>query len=87
MSETNHELKQIVADHVVIEVTDAISGQTFRRTFPINYLETSSMVRLIGEDLQGNQSEIVFYTSFGMKKLEDLPGHGIDYDPCGTHKE
>ena len=87
MSETNHELKQIVADHVVIEVTDAVSGQTFRRTFPISYLETSSMVRLIGEDLQGNQSEIVFYTSFGMKKLEDLTGHGIDYDPCGTHKE
>lgn len=88
MSENNgNELKQITADHVTVEVTDAQSGLTFRRTFPLDYLETSSVVRLRGEDLQGNPSEIVFYTSFGRKKLEDLTGHGIDYDPCGTHTE
>ena len=88
MSE-NHEqeLFQITADQVTIEVTDTSTGRIFRRTFPIDYLETSAVVRLRGEDLQGNPSEIVFFTSFGKQKLADLTGKGIDYDPCGTHTE
>jgi len=79
------ELYQIIADHVVVEVTDSCTGQVFRRTFPIDYLETSAVVRLKGENLHGEPSEIVFFTSFGKKKMEDLTGNGIDYDPCGTH--
>ncbi|MBR3358144.1 MAG: hypothetical protein IKG46_10015 [Solobacterium sp.] len=83
----NHknEIYQITAGEVTVEVTDRTTGRTFRRTFPIDYLETSSVVRLRGEDLQGNPSEIVFFTSYGKKKLEDLTGQGIDYDPCGSH--
>ncbi|MBR4164388.1 MAG: hypothetical protein IKR11_12765 [Solobacterium sp.] len=81
------ELYQITADHVIVEVTDSRTGQVFRRTFPIDYLETSAVVRLKGENLHGEPSEIVFFTSFGKKKMEDLTGHGIDYDPCGTHTE
>ncbi len=87
MSENHQDIKEIRASSVTVEVTDEITGQTFRRSFPIDYLETSSLVRLQGENHQGEPSEIVFYTSFGMKKLGDLTGHGIDYDPCGTHKE
>lgn len=87
MSENNHAVSEIRADSVTIEVTDRTTGQTFRRTFPIDYLETASLVRLSGENHLGEASEIVFYTSFGMKKLKDTTGHGIDYDPCGTHTE
>ncbi len=87
MSENNHDIREIRAGSVVIEVTDETTGQTFRRTFPIDYLETSSLVRLGGENHLGEPSEIVFYTSFGMRKMKDLTGGGIDYDPCGTHTE
>ena len=85
----NHaqEIYRITSDHVTVEVTDAETGRVFRRTFPIDYVETSAIVRMSGEDLQGKPSEIVFYTSFGRQKLEDLTGNGIDYDPCGTHTE
>ena len=86
MSENyKNEIYQITAGEVTVEVTDQTTGKVFRRTFPIDYLETSSVVRLRGEDLQGNPSEIVFFTSYGKKKLEDLTGQGIDYDPCGSH--
>ena len=88
MSETNSkEIYQITAGEVTVEVKDQTTGQTFRRTFPIDYLETSSVVRLRGEDLQGRPSEIVFFTSYGKKKLKDLTGQGIDYDPCGSHTQ
>ena len=87
MDKNTQEIYQITADHVIVEVTDSRTGQVFRRTFPIDYLENSSVVRLKGENLHGEPSEIVFFTSFGKKKMEDLTGHGIDYDPCGTHTE
>ena len=88
MSENhNNEIYQITAGEVTVEVTDQTTGKVFRRAFPIDYLETSSVVRLRGEDLQGRPSEIVFFTSYGKKKLEDLTGQGIDYDPCGSHTQ
>ncbi|MBP3853056.1 MAG: hypothetical protein J6D18_00640 [Erysipelotrichaceae bacterium] len=81
------DIKQIAAREITVEVTDIATGETFRRTLPIEYLETASFVRMFGEDLKGNPSEIVLYTSFSQKKVQDLTGSGIDYDPCKTHKK
>lgn len=78
-------LTEIRASEVTVEVKDARTGQVFRRTLPIDYLETASCLRLGGEDASGRPAELVFFTRAGMAKLKDLTGGGADRDPCGGH--
>ena len=80
------ELHEIHADMVTIEVTDEKSGQTFRRELPIDFYETANFLRLKGEDLNGNPSELVFLSDTGMDRLKGLLGKGPNEDPCGTHR-
>ena len=77
--------KEIRASSVTVEVTDAVSGETFRRTLPIDYYENASALRLIAEDAHGEPAQLVFYSDFGLGKLRDLTGGGPDKDPCGGH--
>ncbi|HBN57370.1 MAG TPA: hypothetical protein DD414_11410 [Lachnospiraceae bacterium] len=79
------ELNEIHASMVTLEVTDEATGETFRRELPIDFYETANFLRLKGEDLNGNPSELVFVSDTGMRRLKDLTGHGADSDPCGTH--
>ena len=79
------ELNEIHASMVTLEVTDDATGETFRRELPIDFYETANFLRLKGEDLNGNPSELVFVSDTGMRRLKDLTGHGADSDPCGTH--
>lgn len=82
----NEDAFQISAREVTLEVTDSVSGKTYRRTLPIDYLETANTLVLRGENLDGSLSQLVFYTARGMQRLQDLTGNGPDKDPCGTHK-
>lgn len=82
----NEDVFQISAQEVTLEVTDSASGKTYRRTLPIDYLETANTLVLRGENLDGSLSQLVFYTARGMQRLQDLTGNGPDKDPCGTHK-
>ena len=82
----NGDVFQISAREVTLEVTDSVSGKTYRRTLPIDYLETANTLVLRGENLDGSLSQLVFYTARGMQRLQDLTGNGPDKDPCGTHK-
>ena len=82
----NEDVFQISAREVTLEVTDSVSGKTYRRTLPIDYLETANTLVLRGENLDGSLSQLVFYTARGMQRLQDLTGNGPDNDPCGTHK-
>lgn len=82
----NEDVFQISAREVTLEVTDSASGKTYRRTLPIDYLETANTLVLRGENLDGSLSQLVFYTARGMQRLQDLTGNGPDKDPCGTHK-
>lgn len=82
----NEDVFQISAREVTLEVTDRESGKTYRRTLPIDYLETANTLVLRGENLDGSLSQLVFYTARGMQRLQDLTGNGPDKDPCGTHK-
>ena len=82
----NENVFQISAREVTLEVTDSVSGKTYRRTLPIDYLETANTLVLRGENLDGSLSQLVFYTARGMQRLQDLTGNGPDKDPCGTHK-
>ena len=77
---------QISAKEVTIEVVDEATGKTYRRTLPIDYYETANGLVLRGENLDGSTSQLVFYTSRGMQRMQDLTGAGPDEDPCGTHK-
>ncbi len=83
--EQEKKVKEIRAAEVTVEVKDALTGQVFRRTLPIDYYETANALRLIAEDAHGEPSELVFYTNFGLGKLRDLTGGGPDADPCGGH--
>ena len=77
---------QISAQEVTVEVVDEATGKTHRRTLPIDYYETANGLVLRGENLDGSISQIVFYSSRGMQRMQDLTGGGPDEDPCGTHK-
>ena len=77
---------EISAKEVTIEVVDEATGKTYRRILPIDYYETANGLVLRGENLDGSISQLVFYTSRGMQRMQDLTGKGPDEDPCGTHK-
>lgn len=77
--------KEIRAAEVTVEVKDAATGEVYRRTLPIDYVENATALRLMAEDGRGNPAQLVFYSNFGLKKLRDLTGGGPDKDPCGGH--
>ena len=77
---------EITAKEVTIQVKDERTGEQYSRTLPIDYYENANVLKLSGENLDGNSSSIVFYSVRGMERLKDLTGKGVDHDPCGTHK-
>ena len=77
---------EISAREVTVEVVDERTGKTYRRTLPIDYLETANGLILKGENLDGSVSQLVFYSGRGMERLQGLTGKGPDQDPCGTHQ-
>ncbi len=79
MEEERFELR---ADSVTVEISDAETGQVFRRELPIEYYENANFLRLRGENFDGGMSELVFYTPRGMQKLKDVSGGGADKDGC-----
>ncbi|MGI6193373.1 MAG: hypothetical protein ACOYI3_07450 [Christensenellales bacterium] len=83
--ENEEKIFSITADEVTVEVTDRATGRTFRRTLPIDYLETSNCLRLRGENMDGKPSELVFFSDAGVSKLRDLTGKGPDKSPCKGH--
>ena len=77
---------KITAKEVTVEVVDEATGKLYRRTLPIDYHENANGLILRGENPDGSVSQIVFYSSRGMQRMQDLTGKGPDEDPCGTHK-
>ena len=56
--------KEIRAAEVTVEVKDAATGEVYRRTLPIDYVENATALRLMAEDGQGNPAQLVFYSNF-----------------------
>ena len=83
--DAQNKLKEIRASEITVEVTDAATGLTLRRTLPIDYSETANCLRLAAEDAEGRPAELVFYSNTGLGRLRDLTGGGPDKDPCGGH--
>ncbi len=76
---------EIRADWITLEVTDKVTGETYRRELPVEFYENANFLRLRGEDINGKPSELVFISDTGTRRLKGLMGQGPDKDPCGNH--
>lgn len=75
-------MDKIEADSVVIEVLDQHTGKLFRRNLPLKYLETDNGLFLSGETIEGNPSQIAFYSETALNRIHDLLGKGPDTHRC-----
>ena len=82
----DEKIYEIRANEVTVEVVDKVSGQVYRRTLPIDYFENANNIVLRGENFDGADASLVFYSARGLERLKDLTGRGPDEDPCGTHR-
>lgn len=80
------EVFELMADSVIVEITDRQSGEVYRRELPIDYYENANFLRLRGENMDGSLSQLVFYTPRGIERVKDITGKGPDHDRCGTHE-
>lgn len=78
----NSEQDNIYADYVIIEAVDKTSGKMITRNLPLTLIENCNALRLIGETVEGNPSEIVFLSDFALGKLSELTGNGQDKPKC-----
>ena len=81
----DEDLFELVADSVIVEVTDPQTGKVYRRELPIDYYENANFLRLSGENIDGSLSQLIFYTTRGIERMQDITGRGADHDACGTH--
>ena len=79
------ELFELMADSVIVEVTDPATGKVYRRELPIEYYENANFLRLRGENMDGSIAQLVFLSARGIERVKDLTGKGPDHDPCGGH--
>jgi len=82
----DEEVFEIVADTVIVEVKDKVTGKVYRRELPIDFYENANLLKLSGENFDGSTAQLIFYSERGIQRLGDLTGKGPDEDPCGTHK-
>lgn len=75
-------LDHVEADAVTLHAVDLNSGQMIRRTLPLTLIENYNALRLIGETLDGQPSEIVFLSEAATQKVVELTGHGQDKPRC-----
>ncbi len=73
---------KITANSVVVEVTDKETGQVFRRTLPVDYLETDNGIRLLGDTLEGTPSHLAFLSETALLRMKDIMGKGPDEHRC-----
>ena len=78
-------IDQINASTVIIEVIDAQTACSYRRQLPLTFYENDNGIRLQGENLLGESTEIAFLSAKALAKMHDLTGQGPDVDHCGQH--
>ncbi len=77
---------KIETNSVVVEIIDQNTGNFFRRTLPIEYMETANGIRLSGETSDGNPTQLVFYSETAMAKINEFFGNGPNTPRC-NHEE
>lgn len=82
LTSNNTPIDFISCDEITIEVRDKTTNRVFRRTLDISYIENSNGLKLMGENLKGEPSEIVFLSDTAMNKIIDVTGQGINKSRC-----
>lgn len=72
----------ISCDDVTVEVKDKTTNRIFRRNLDISYIENSNGLKLMGENLKGEPSEIVFLSDTAINKIIDVTGQGLNKSRC-----
>ena len=73
----------IEANTVWLEVTDRVSGRTYRRQLPLHYRENAVGIILSGETLEGQPAQLAFLAADATGKIRDVTGQGPDSHRCG----
>lgn len=82
MNGQSDSIDKIEADSIIVEVIDKHTGEMFRRTLPVIYLETDNGIILSGETMDGSPSQISFLSEAALTKIHDLLGKGPDSPRC-----
>lgn len=82
LTPNNTPLDFISCDEITVEVKDKTTNRIFRRNLDISYIENSNGLKLMGENLKGEPSEIVFLSDTAMNKIIDVTGQGLNKSRC-----
>ena len=82
LAPNNAPLDFISCDEVTVEVKDKTTNRIFRRNLDISYIENSNGLKLMGENLKGEPSEIVFLSDTAMNRIIDVTGQGLNQSRC-----
>ena len=82
LAPNNTPLDFISCDEVTVEVKDKATNRIFRRNLDISYIENSNGLKLMGENLKGEPSEIVFLSDTAVNKIIDVTGQGLNKSRC-----
>lgn len=82
LAPNNAPLDFISCDEVTVEVKDKTTNRIFRRNLDISYIENSNGLKLMGENLKGEPSEIVFLSDTAMNKIIDVTAQGLNKSRC-----
>lgn len=82
LTSNNTPIDFISCDKITVEVKDRTTNRIFRRTLDISYIENSNGLKLTGENLKGEPSEIVFLSDTAMNKIIDVTGQGPNKSRC-----
>ena len=73
---------QIRAENAVVEIIDKDTGQLFRCYLEIEYDENHNGLRLSGETMDGEETQITFLSDQAINKLVELRGEGPEEPLC-----
>ena len=73
---------QIRAENAVVEILDKDTGQIYRRYLEIEYDENHNGLRLSGETMNGEETQIAFLSDQAINKLAELRGEGPEEPLC-----
>ncbi|MEW9079918.1 hypothetical protein [Terrisporobacter glycolicus] len=82
LTPNNTPLDFISCDEITIEIKDKTTNRIFRRNLDISYIENSNGLKLMGENLKGEPSEIVFLSDTAINKIIDITGQGLNKSRC-----
>lgn len=82
LTPNNAPIDFISCDEITVEVKDKTTNRIFRRNLDVSYIENSNGLKLMGENLKGEPSEIVLLSDTAINKIIDVTGQGLNKSRC-----